>query len=625
MKISDEHKTLSARYIWRDVIRSLHTGFVPLLAYGVLFKVAATVAFTPLAAFLITTLISTTGHLSVTNTEIAAFLVSLPGVATLLVAAIAALVLMFAEQGGLMIIGFAAEQGHRVNALRALQFTLARLTRLLSLATVQVMIVLAWALPFIGAAALTHAVLLGGHDINYYLAERPPEFMTTLAIAAVLVLGFGSILSVLVVRWVAALPLCLFEGKTYRAALKSSKELVSGRFAPVAVIVLGWFCLVALVATGAATGFDGLSRLILAVLDRDPRVLIITAVALIAVLTMGAALMSFVGQAGYCLLSVQLYERLSEQRGESPKDRLSLLLNGMGMSSSRFFKWRWSMVWFVLLTFGVLMAGIAFALIEDLDLPQQVQVTAHRGSSRKAPENSLSAVRQAIEDGADFAEIDVQETRDGVVVVIHDTDLMRVTGLGRKIWEVTYDEIRALDAGSWFSPKFEGERIPTLQQVINLADGKIKLNIELKFNGHDQHLAERVVQIIQNNRFASRCVVTSLEYGALKQVKQLDDSLRIGHIVSVAIGDITRLEVDFLSLQTNLVTAELMAAAGKRGLGVHVWTVNDSGTLVAMINKGVENIITDEPGIMSARLRERAALSDTELILLAVGDRLRRQ
>ena len=419
------------------------------------------------------------------------------------------------------------------------------------------------------------------------------------------------------------MPLCLFEGKTYRAALKSSAELVSGHFGPVAVIVLGWFCLVALVATGAAIGFDGLGRLILTEVNGEPRVLIMTAAALIAVLTMGAALTAFLAQAGYCLLSVQLYERLGEMRGRSPAGHLMGLLEGMGMGSSRLLRWRWSTVWVVLLVFATLMAGVAFALIEDLDLHDQVQVTAHRGSSRKAPENSMSAVRQAIEDGADFAEIDVQETRDGVVVVIHDTDLMRVMGLDRKIWEVTYDEIRDLDAGSWFSPKFEGERIPTLQQVIDLTNGKIKLNIELKLNGHDQRLAERVVQILQNNRFESRCVVTSLEYGALRQVKQLDDSLRIGHIVSVAIGDITRLEVDFLSLQTNLVTAQLMAAADKRGLGVHVWTVNDPDTLVAMVNKGVENIITDEPGMMSARLRELAALSDTELILLVIGDRFR--
>ena len=79
-------------------------------------------------------------------------------------------------------------------------------------------------------------------------------------------------------------------------------------------------------------------------------------------------------------------------------------------------------------------------------------ITAHRGSSMAAPENTLAAIARAIEDGADYAEIDVQETADGTVVVIHDTDLKRITGLAEKIWDVTYDEVRELDFGSWFSP-----------------------------------------------------------------------------------------------------------------------------------------------------------------------------
>ena len=627
MKTPEESKALPPRRMWRNVLRSLRTGFVPLLAYGVLFNITAALVLTPVVAYLTHSLISTTGRVSVTNTEIAAFLISPPGAATLLVAVIAALVLMFAEFGGLMLIGFAADQGHRVNALRALRFTLLRLTRLLSLAFVQVLIILAWALPFLLIAALTYTALLGEHDINYYLAKRPPVFMMALAIAAVLVLGFGAIFSVLMVRWVAALPICLFEGKTYRAALQSSKNLVSGHSGQVALIVLGWFCLVALMTEVAAAGFDGLSRSVLSAVSGEPRRLIITAAALIAGLTLGSGLIIFVAQAGYCLLSVQLYERLSELRGlsPSPKDRLALLLRNKGISSSRLPEWRWPMVWIALFAFGGLTAGVAYALLENLDIHHQVQVTAHRGSSRTAPENSISAVRQAIEDGANFAEIDVQETRDGVIVVIHDTDLKRVTGLGKKIWEVTYDEIKTLDAGSWFSPRFAGERIPTLQQMLDLAGGKIKLNIELKFNGHDQRLAERVVDIVEKNRFESRAVITSLDYGGLKRVKQLNERIPVGHIVSASIGDITRLETDFLSLQASLATPKLIDAARQQDLGIHVWTVNNPKTMVTMISRGVDNIITDEPAVLAALLGQRAELSDMELILLTMSERLRRR
>jgi len=132
----------------------------------------------------------------------------------------------------------------------------------------------------------------------------------------------------------------------------------------------------------------------------------------------------------------------------------------------------------------------SYGLLESGDLEDRVTIVAHRGSSKAAPENTLAAIERAIEDGAHYAEIDVQETADGVVVVLHDTDLKRLTGLDKKIWEATYDEIRELDVGSWFSPEFAGERIPTLLETFEFADRRIPLIIELKLNGHEQNLVE---------------------------------------------------------------------------------------------------------------------------------------
>src|SRR5262249_39012972 len=110
-----------------------------------------------------------------------------------------------------------------------------------------------------------------------------------------------------------------------------------------------------------------------------------------------------------------------------------------------------------------------------------VRVTAHRGHARAAPENTLSAIRKAIESGADYAEVGVQQTADGVVVLLHDRDLKRVAGVSRRLDEMSYDEVRKLDVGSWFDPAFAGERVPTLVEVIHLTRGRIRLNIELKF------------------------------------------------------------------------------------------------------------------------------------------------
>ena len=129
----------------------------------------------------------------------------------------------------------------------------------------------------------------------------------------------------------------------------------------------------------------------------------------------------------------------------------------------------------------------------------------------RLPENTLSAFEAAIEVGADFAELDVQETSDGVVVVLHDRDLMRMAGDPRRISDITFAEARKLDLGRRFSPEFAGERIPTLAEVIALARGKIKLQIELKYYGKDRGLAAKVAELIRREDFEDQCEVTSLD------------------------------------------------------------------------------------------------------------------
>jgi len=274
---------------------------------------------------------------------------------------------------------------------------------------------------------------------------------------------------------------------------------------------------------------------------------------------------------------------------------------------------------------ALILAIISSALIiDDIELDHPVAVTAHRGSSKDAPENTLSAIGQAIEDGADFAEIDVQETADGVIVLLHDTDLKRIAGVNKKIWQLRYSEIKPLDAGSWFSPDFRGEHVPTLIEAIEMSRNKIKLNIELKFNGHEKRLVERVVEIIRNHEFGSQCVITSLNYNGLQKVKKIDPELKTGFIIAKSIGNMFRVSADFLSLAAGIVNPDVIGAAKKRNMKIHVWTVNRPARMSHMINLGVDNIITDYPARLLAVIQARDALSDVEKFLLVAADMLKR-
>ena len=152
------------------------------------------------------------------------------------------------------------------------------------------------------------------------------------------------------------------------------------------------------------------------------------------------------------------------------------------------------------------------------------EVTAHRGSSIHYHENTMSAFKAAKDEGADWIELDVQQTKDGKIIVIHDTNFKRTAGVNKHTWELTYEEIKKLDVGSFKNKKFKGEKVPLLEEVIAFAkDNNIKLNIELKPTGHEKDFEKTVIDIINEYSFSENCVVTSQVYEVLKNVKKYDN------------------------------------------------------------------------------------------------------
>jgi glycerophosphoryl diester phosphodiesterase len=176
---------------------------------------------------------------------------------------------------------------------------------------------------------------------------------------------------------------------------------------------------------------------------------------------------------------------------------------------------------------------------------------------------------------------------------------------------------RKLDVGGWFDPVFAGERVPTLAEVINLSRGRLRLNIELKLYGSDRRLAPEVARLVREQDFESDCLVTSFNHDALLETKRHNSRLRTGLIVAHALGDVSRLGVEALSVRADGLSDELLRAAHRLGQEVHVWTVNDARQMDRLIKRGVDNIITDDPDLLIRVRDEWASLSGTERLLLA--------
>ena len=225
-------------------------------------------------------------------------------------------------------------------------------------------------------------------------------------------------------------------------------------------------------------------------------------------------------------------------------------------------------------------------------------IMAHRGYSEAAPENTLPAFTKAIDAGFTAAELDVQMTKDGVIVVMHDSNLKRTTGVNKNIWDVTYDEIKDLDSGSFFSKEYEGTTIPTLDEVLKTCKDKLFLNIEIKRTGHDDGITEKVIEIIRENEYADECDITSQNYATLEEVREIDPGILTAYTSIIGLGDIQKLDAaDMISIQQTFASygnIEKIHNAGKR---VFVWTVNEADTMETLVSLNVDAILTNDPDL----------------------------
>lgn len=247
--------------------------------------------------------------------------------------------------------------------------------------------------------------------------------------------------------------------------------------------------------------------------------------------------------------------------------------------------------------------------------PKSVEIVAHRGASEDAPENTIAAFEEAWHQGADAIEGDFRMTRDSVIVCLHDHTLERTTGDPRKIDEVTLEDIRLLDAGSWKADAFASERIPTLQEVFDVVPPGKKILIEIK-------TGPEIVPVLADTlescaREDDQITVMSFNRAFVRAFKVACPSIR-GYLLEgfkeeggawsptteELIAEALELGVDGVDVKAipELVDADFVERCHDAGLEVHVWTVNDSGLASQMEAAGVSSITTNRPGTLRREL-----------------------
>ncbi len=243
-------------------------------------------------------------------------------------------------------------------------------------------------------------------------------------------------------------------------------------------------------------------------------------------------------------------------------------------------------------------------------------VIAHRGIPATCPENTLSAFRAAISARADMIELDARQARDGAVVAIHDATVDRTTDSHAAVCDMTLPELQALDAGSSFDGRFAGERIPTLDQVLDLVErAPTSLCIEIKAAGEQEgaQAAQAVAQVIQARRAEQRAVAYVEWPGVVSQIKRISPSLAVGLDAELGPGcsawDLASQALSsgasFLAHPYHSLTDEIVELAHRHGLGVWVWTVDEPVDWNRMLDLNVDGIMTNSAGRLRTWLESR--------------------
>ncbi len=248
---------------------------------------------------------------------------------------------------------------------------------------------------------------------------------------------------------------------------------------------------------------------------------------------------------------------------------------------------------------------------------------AHRGASAHAPENTLAAVRAAIDLGCDLVEVDVRRTRDGVLVVMHDVEVTRTTDAtralpGRAPWRVgdlDFGELMRLDAGSWFSPAYAGERVPALSQVIDLlADSDTGLLLEVKEPGRYPGIARDLAaelrartDYVESAAAAGRLVVQSFDHDVMRAFADLEPRIPIGLLGHPPQRRLRALAewADFVNPRHRRATAAYVDAIHAEGMQCLVWTPDSVADIHRALSLDVDGVITNRPDVLLRMLDDQ--------------------
>ncbi|MCI3919216.1 glycerophosphoryl diester phosphodiesterase membrane domain-containing protein [Paenibacillus sp. TRM 82003] len=462
--------------------------------------------------------------------------------------------------------------------------------KLLGLGFVQLLFLFLVFTPFLDSP-LT-AWLLGNVNLPILLVNYLYDSKLWLLLYTVVVVAAAY----LFLRWIFALHFILIEGQSTRQAMRSSFRLTRTRKGVLIVHLL----LMNVLLYGAAIGLLSSVSFVLKSVD-FPFVKFVVTDFYATLSAMVTYLFTMLVIPVNLIVLTRLFYVFRRANGMPFEDRLPIVrsrwLRRLEVRLVSYFRNRG--VRKTLVVLGLVYLSGVLAVNHSIGgrlvyLDWNVKVAAHRGDIQSAPENSLSAIRAAIEKQVDAVEIDVQLTKDGVVVLNHDYTLERVGGVKMSVHDLTMADIASIELrGPWTGRT--AERIPTLAEALREIKGKAQAIVEIKPYGDKPELARKVADLIAAEGMTGEAYVQSFDYGVLRTVREANPDLKLGIILFAAAGNIESLDVDFYTISQNILSNRFIGRAHGQGREVWVWTVNIERNMREALRYDIDGLITDYP------------------------------
>ncbi|HDR7776554.1 TPA: glycerophosphodiester phosphodiesterase [Bacillus tropicus] len=576
-------KKLSIPGVMRHSFQTVKFAFWNVLTFQLAYKLLAAIVFVPLFGIIFNKLLYFGGYANATNDELLAFLKTPYGILAIVILSLLALFLIFTEFAVLIIISYFAHKRQKVKLRPILYKTVTYLPTLFT-----------YCLPgFILYAVVLLPLLNMGYETALIPQIQIPNFITgelfKTTMGQVGYYTFFAVVAYLNLRWIFVLPIVVLEQKPFRVAARKSATLVKESFFKVLFFLVGFFISIGIVYVI----FLGIYLLCLwGVYEfTNPKgTFALLAESTISVfLTSTLYLCSFIVTPFYIMAITRLYLQ------KVPVEDV-LLEEGLDYSKTKadkcfFQKHRWKFIGVYIV--GIITAGMVVAFIVTFisNSYKEPIIMAHRGYISKGVENTKEAIQGAIDAKADYAEIDVLQTKDGELAVIHDLKLKRLANANVHVSDLTMDELRQLTLSQ---DGFSGQ-ISTLDEIIKLAKGKIKLNIEVKLHGGEKDFVNKVLKAIKDNEFEKQCVIQTLHYPLIKEFKRANPDIKVGYILYASRANLKNVKADFYVAEEYMLNKKLVKEARKLNKPIYVWTVNDMESLQGYYKLNVDGIITDYP------------------------------